>query len=164
MKEPTERVCPHCQRKRPVDEFRRRGTDDHSVKYNRVGELYGRCETCRHAEHDGLPRQYLTNLLNASRQRRESKAITKITIDHLMHILTQQRGICPITGLKLTFTRGSGRIFTNASIDRINNDEGYTQGNVRLVTLWANLARNTLSDDDLIYYCTLVARRFAAPP
>ncbi len=36
------------------------------------------------------------------------------------------------------------------SIDRIDNAKGYTEDNVRLVTVHANVARNEFSDADLL--------------
>ncbi|WP_299830744.1 hypothetical protein [uncultured Roseobacter sp.] len=35
------------------------------------------------------------------------------------------------------------------SIDRIDNAEGYTLGNIRIVTVIANMARSDFSDDEL---------------
>lgn len=164
MKSTTERKCPRCHLMKPLSDYLCRGNDAHSIKMNRVGEHYGRCKTCRHSERDGDPRLFLATLINGSHARRTLSGPTKITTDHLLHVLQMQRGICPLTGLKLSFTRGSGRVWTNASIDRIDTTIGYEQGNVRLVTYWANLARNSLDDDDFIYFCSLVARRFATAP
>lgn len=43
-----------------------------------------------------------------------------------------------------------------ASLDRIDNSNGYLQGNVRFVSKIANYARNEYSDDDLLEFCNAV--------
>lgn len=159
----TERVCPHCHKTKPLADYLRRGSNVETIRNKRVGEAYGRCRDCRHSERDNSPRAYLVSLLNAAKSRRISVAPQRISIDHLMHILQTQRGVCPLTGLRLTFSRGSGRVWTNASIDRIDPSKGYDQGNVRLVTYWANVARNSLTDEDFYYFCNLVAARHRSP-
>lgn len=155
----TEKVCPHCRKTKPLAHYLRRGSNAETIRHNRVGEAYGRCKDCRRSEKDTSPRAYLIALLNASHQRRLSAAPQRITVEHLQFILQKQNGICPLTGLRLTFSRGSGRVWTNASIDRIDPSKGYDQGNVRLVTYWSNVARNSLTDDDFFYFCNLVADR-----
>jgi len=149
--------CNGCGRERPNSEFRERGGADAERKH-RVGERYGRCTECRRTEKSG-PRRYLTQLIYRAKIRTDERGIKVITVDHMMHVLRLQGGVCPLTGLTLTFTAGSGFVFTNASLDRINPQLGYIQGNVRLVTLWANYARNTLTDEDFFYFCNLVVAR-----
>lgn len=46
---------------------------------------------------------------------------------------------------------------SNASLDRIDNSKGYLKGNVRFVSMMANLARSTFSDNELIRFCKSVA-------
>ena len=152
--------CPGCGRDRPKTEFRERGGAD-AERRHRVGERFGRCQECRRTEKSG-PRRYLTQLIYKAKDRRDERSVKAISVDHMLHILRLQSGICPLTGLTLTFSTGSGIVFTNASLDRINPKLGYTQGNVRLVTLWANLARNSLAAEDFFSFCNLVVARHHA--
>lgn len=151
--------CPGCGRDRPASEFRERTGVD-AERRNRSGQPYGRCQECRRTEKSG-PRRYLTKLIYRAKIRKDERNIKVITPDHMLHVLHMQGGICPLTGLTLTFTAGSGFVFTNASLDRIDQTKGYIQGNVRLVTLWANYARNSLTDEDFFYFCNLVVARHA---
>lgn len=151
--------CSGCGRDRPSNEFRERSGPD-AEKKKRLGEPYGRCQECRRTEKSG-PRRYLTKLIYKAKIRKDERNIKAITADHMLHVLRMQSGICPLTGLTLTFSTGSGFVFTNASLDRIDPSRGYVQGNVRLVTLWANLARNSLTDEDFFYFCNLVVSRHA---
>lgn len=153
--------CPGCGRERPDSEYRERGGPDAERK-GRAGKRYGRCQECRRTEKSG-PRRYLTALIYKAKVRTDERGIKAITVDHMLHVLRLQSGICPLTGLTLTFTTGSGLVFTNASLDRIDQTKGYIQGNVRLVTLWANYARNTLTDEDFFYFCNLVVARHMRP-
>lgn len=153
--------CVGCGRDRPASEFRERGGADAAIK-NRTGERYGRCTECRRTEKSG-PRRYLTQLIYKAKDRKDDRGVKVITVDHMMHVLRLQSGICPLTGISLTFTSGSGVVFTNASLDRINPKLGYIQGNVRIVTLWANYARNSLTDEDFFYFCNLVVARHMRP-
>lgn len=64
------------------------------------------------------------------------------------------RGICEITGLPLSrkpYKRGDvgKRSFFAPSIDRINNDLGYTQANVRLTCWGYNLCKNSFTDREV---------------
>lgn len=149
--------CPGCGRDRPDTEYRERNGAD-AERRHRVGERYGRCQECRRTEKSG-PRRYLTQLIYKAKIRTDERGIKAITVDHMLHVLRLQSGICPLTGLTLTFTTGSGLVFTNASLDRIDQTKSYIQGNVRLVTLWANYARNSLTDEDFFYFCNLVVAR-----
>jgi hypothetical protein len=149
--------CPGCGLTRPFSDYLTRTGPD-ARKLKREGQHYGRCVDCRRTVLS-TPRKFLLALVTKAKLRRAFAGPKTITIDHLMHVLRLQSGICPLTGLTLTFARGSGTVFTNASLDRIDQSQGYVQGNVRLVTLWANLARNSLSDEDFHYFCNLVAAR-----
>ena len=43
------------------------------------------------------------------------------------------------------------------SLDRIDSSKGYLKGNVRFVTVMANLAKGTFSDAELVRFCQAVA-------
>jgi len=87
-----------------------------------------------------------------------------ITTEYLKQLWEQQKGICPFTGWNLNLPEDTGRCFieqstANASLDRIDNSIGYVQGNVRFISVMANLARNKFSDEQLIEFCEAVAAK-----
>ena len=50
----------------------------------------------------------------------------------------------------------SGRLKNNLSIDRINSNEGYITNNIQFVCTSVNIMKNTLTMDELKYYCNLI--------
>lgn len=85
-----------------------------------------------------------------------------ITEQYLKSVWDSQRGTCPISGVSLSLRlyKDSGEANPNqASIDRIDSSLGYVEGNVRFVSLIANVARSNWSDADLIDFCKAVASR-----
>jgi hypothetical protein len=47
------------------------------------------------------------------------------------------------------------------SVDRIDNNRGYVQGNVRLLTHWANNAKSTWPDETFIKFVNAAASKCA---
>ena len=76
-----------------------------------------------------------------------------ISYEEVYDLWVEQNGICQLTGVDMTTIAGKGRIPTNVSIDRIDNDKGYEKDNVHLVCLWANTAKNDLSISDFVKFC-----------
>ena len=74
----------------------------------------------------------------------------------MLELMEKQNHKCALTGLELTTTWGKGEVDTNASVDRMDNDRGYTRDNIRLVCRRANTMRGTLTDEDFIRWCSLV--------
>lgn len=66
---------------------------------------------------------------------------------------------CPYLEVKLTRTQGQGRVWTNASIDRIDPDKGYTKGNIEIISLKANVMKNNASKEELVTFSKNVLER-----
>jgi len=100
-----------------------------------------------------------------ARQRASRYGEMDLTSDYLLWLWSEQEGLCPFTGWKLILpddANGWGRYSTrNASLDRINSTSGYLRGNVRFVSVMANLARQRFPDVDLIEFCQAVAQQVA---
>lgn len=63
-----------------------------------------------------------------------------------------QRGICEVTGLPIRTKAGSKsgvRDFYSPSVDRIDNNLGYIESNIRLVAWGLNLSKNKYSDREV---------------
>lgn len=72
-----------------------------------------------------------------------------LTIPYLAELWFKQKGRCALTNKMLQYERGDPQNKNpyRTSVDRINNNRGYVQGNVRLVTHWANNAKSTWTDE-----------------
>ena len=95
---------------------------------------------------------YLRRLLTKARNRRKRECT--ITLPQLISIYNQQDGRCALTGLLLTHEANKE---TNASIDRINSNYGYTVENVQLVCARVNFMKGNLSDCHFVMWCKKVA-------
>lgn len=84
----------------------------------------------------------------------------EVTLQNLKEQWEKQLGICPFTGyrmvLKTNSTSGLGATPYDASLDRIDNSKGYEIGNIRFISVMANYARNTFTDEELIQFCKIV--------
>jgi hypothetical protein len=86
-----------------------------------------------------------------------------LTVEHLKLLWEQQKGICPLTGWKLILPKNTRKAWAekstyNASLDRIDNNKGYMQGNVRFISFMANIARQSFTDEQLIEFCNAVSK------
>lgn len=85
---------------------------------------------------------------------------------YLSELWNTQAGKCALTGIELVIpptkrrsSSGSCKINKQyASLDRINSSLPYVICNVRWVCAIVNVMKNSLSDEDFIHFCTLVAR------
>ncbi len=78
---------------------------------------------------------------------RPSHEVT-ITLPYLLKLWEDQGGRCKITGKKMEH---KASLFA-VSIDRIESDHGYVPGNVQLVCMAINLAKNRYSNADIIHF------------
>lgn len=140
--------CPSCKQLFPIAEYLlRKGAKAASA--GREGQPYGYCLRCRRMQRDGNPHKFWLHLVASARKRRP----TTITPEDLNVIFEKQEKRCALTGVELTFIHGSGVVWTNVSIDRIDNAKDYHIDNVRLVSYAANVARNSMTDATFLAFC-----------
>ncbi len=77
-----------------------------------------------------------------------------LTIPYLAKLWFKQKGRCALTGIMLEYESGDlqSKNPYRTSVDRIDNNLGYVQGNVRLLTHWANNAKSTWPDETFIKF------------
>ncbi len=84
-----------------------------------------------------------------------------LTIEEAWQIFLNQHRLCALSGQKLFFTsraRGDGGEAGNASLDRIDSSIGYQFGNVQWVHKTINLMKNTISNEEFVEMCKMIAR------
>ena len=81
----------------------------------------------------------------------------------MQQLWLKQQNKCAVTGLFLdekyihTKKQRKDKNPYQASLDRIDNDRGYTKDNVRFVCYMFNIARNDFDDDKVLQFCKQVA-------
>lgn len=84
-----------------------------------------------------------------------------LTLDDLIYHWRRQHGRCRLTDIHMTYTHltpySSRHLFTNASVDRINSDHGYTRDNIQLICQRINFMRANLPLELFYWACTRVA-------
>jgi hypothetical protein len=101
---------------------------------------------------------FLRQNLARAAGRAKSYEIT-IDLDYLYQLGEAQNWKCALSGRDLEFRRGGG-IWLNqycnpnsCSIDRIDNAQGYIEGNVQLVTWRANAAKSGMHNVEFVSLC-----------
>lgn len=90
---------------------------------------------------------------NIAKKNAKSKGLDfDLTSDFLFALYLEQGKKCALTGVNITPVDKSKKSLSQVSIDRIDNDKGYVQGNVHLVALGINYMRNTCSLDDALEF------------
>ena len=119
-----------------------------SGKWRRLN-VYG--DKFTNAWRSSSPRKFLSSSLGKGKDR------SKLTLDYLMELYGRQDGKCALSGKDMTYVAGQGRIPTNISIDRIDNNVGYEVGNIQLVCIQANKMKAELTKADLLEWCDAIA-------
>lgn len=103
--------------------------------------------------------KYTPLRVHLRRAKQRNKDI-EITLDDLLEQWNLQAGKCPITGIPMGHPEKGINHPSVASLDRIDPSKGYVPGNIRFVSMWANLARWSGNDRELIAWCRIVADKW----
>jgi ribosomal protein S27AE len=146
--ESTQKKCSRCGVYKPVEGFYKRPNGTHENV----------CRVCRsnrkRAHMSGSVDSYLRYLCaNSKSANRNGRADWSITPEHVVGLWHRQGGRCALSGVIMTHHKdGSGTKDFNASIDRINPEIGYHDGNVQLVAYRVNIMKHTLREDELWWW------------
>lgn len=66
---------------------------------------------------------------------------------------------CPYLGIEITKIFGQGVVWSNPSLDRIDNNKGYIKGNVQVLSRRANSVKQDLSLKELQNFCVNVLQQ-----
>lgn len=93
--------------------------------------------------------RYLSRLLYVNGKKRSS-----LTRETLLVLLEKQNYKCALSGEDLTCILDKSKVYyTNASVDQIVPNAGYTEDNIRLVQRKYNVMKWVQSDEELIESC-----------
>lgn len=86
-----------------------------------------------------------------------------LTLEYLKQLYEVQDGKCPYSGVELilsTYTKIVKDPIYSASLDRIDSDKGYVQGNVQFVSMAVNYMKNCMSHEETITMCKIIANNY----
>lgn len=164
---PELKTCSRCKKPKPLTEF-------YTVRNKKRKRPYSYCKPCsREVNATRAPEatentsarakkwrqsNWARNVFVSARNGAKSRGL-EFAIDeaHLEALWLKQGGRCPLSGMALTKTFGSGKVHTNASVDRIDSKLGYTVENTWLVCTIINRMKQELSVADFRSYCAMVA-------
>ena len=105
------------------------------------------------------PRNFMSKLLQ---KRREDKV--NLSLAYLTKLYEGQDGKCAISGIPMTHQHGLGKVHTNISIDRINPQGKYEEGNVQLVCMIVNRMKWTMPMPEFLDLCQIITKRQKTDP
>lgn len=174
--QPPQRRCSKCKAFKDRDEFFDRGDRPHLKR--------SECKSCsvvalhRYRLEHGQPydpqqakvwrrngyearrvtlRGWITANMRCRRHQCRKKGITfTITPDDVMALYESQNHRCSLTGRELLWGLGTNRSPDTLSVDRIDAAGPYVLENIRLVTNWANIARQRFTDAEFVDRCRAV--------
>lgn len=127
--------------------------------------------SCGHTKHNSNKAKgvwpdvgaYLTRVKTRARSR---NIPFKLNQQILLDLWNKQEGKCALSGLPMTISKsytfkdrrdkpnkvGKARYIQTASLDRINPNKGYVEGNVRWTHIAPNIMRSGMTDDEFYHY------------
>lgn len=101
-----------------------------------------------------IPKSYWRSLNQNAIQR---KIKFNLCLDYLDFLFEIQQNKCALSGLPISFRNHT------ASLDRIENDLGYIEGNVHWVHKDVNCMKQTFAKDYFVYLCKSIAEKHYEP-
>ena len=99
--------------------------------------------------------------IRRSKKGRENCDDYNLTLEFILELKDKQNNRCALSGIEMIWESNSG--WKKASIDRLDNDKGYTKDNVRLVAWGINQAMSNYSDDIFLEMCRAVVKNNDTP-
>lgn len=94
---------------------------------------------------------FLKEKINLAKLR--GKYDVNLTYEEVKDLWDKQKGLCALSKIPMTFLKGSGKVPTNISLDRIDSSLPYTIDNVQLVCVQVNYMKNDLNKEQFLYWC-----------
>ena len=117
----------------------------------------------RDKDHEALsasPYKFLKHwLINVKKPNKRARhpVHPSLSIEDLMDLWNTQQGKCAKTGITMTHLKGSGKVDTNVSVDRINNNiKEYNKDNIQLVCYRYNMMKHEMDEPSLAFWCKTI--------
>jgi ribosomal protein L37AE/L43A len=140
-------VCKQCNMRNIEKQYRHL-----KVKENKLSVAEYSKRTREKYKNDKVFR--LKCLLGSAKARAKNKGLEfSLTINDLLDLFPED-GLCPVLGIKMSFnSSGKGNRFNSPSLDRFDNEKGYTKENVCVISARANILKSdaTLEEIEAVY-------------
>lgn len=139
------KTCTFCKERKPVHLF--------YVKTNSKDGFHQWCKKCKDVKmNESYSKNsfaFVRRLYQMTRyQQKQRKKGLQLSMDEFIQIWKEQYdkfGMkCPYSGIEMTFKKGSGKMFTNISVDRYDNDKPYQDGNIVFCCMVINRMKQEL--------------------
>ena len=103
-------------------------------------------------------------LRNCKQRNKDKGTEVNISLEYLKKLWEAQKGICPYTGWimkcspSLTYYTALPLTPDRASLDRIDSNKGYVEGNVEFVSFMAQCAKNVFNKEDVINFGLAISK------
>jgi len=102
-------------------------------------------------------KHWLINVKKPNTKVRRHPVDPNLDLEDLLELWEKQNGKCAQTGIQMTHLKGSGKVDTNVSVDRINNNiKMYTKDNIQLVCYRYNMMKHQMNENDLKTWCKVI--------
>ena len=114
-----------------------------------------RCLNCKRASriYTGLIANYIYNEIKY--QAHQRKIEFNLSKEYLENLFKNQNGKCKISGVDIHFPSNSKKR-GNASLDRIDSNKPYIEGNVQWVHKTVNYMKRNMTDQELTDWCKVI--------
>lgn len=156
--------CLHCGKSLDPSEF-----DSHK-SYAIRGYKDARCKECKKKQNAEAKKKYsdeqklyktIQSRVLGAKDRASKKGIPcTITKEFIMDLWNKQSGLCAISKIPMTYEINEGRVYTNLSIDQIEQGRGYTEDNVQLICMAVNQLKSDWDMDTVKYICKMVVNNY----
>jgi hypothetical protein len=104
---------------------------------------------------ENLSGKYLSTIRRGARQRNLEYEVTK---EYLYNIFQKQDGKCALSNLPIHLGKQPGSQYEEqtASLDRIDSNKGYIEGNVQWLHKEINMMKQDFSELKFLMYCQLI--------
>jgi hypothetical protein len=128
------------------------------LAYNIVSGVSKKCLNCMALAHTksyegNIPSPIWTTILANARKRKKEFNISR---DYSYNLFINQNNKCALSGLDIKFALNNKDYDLGnqtASLDRIDSNVGYIEGNIQWVHKDINIMKNVFSTEKLIEYC-----------
>lgn len=155
-----EKCCAKCKKTFEVANFS-------ADKYSKDGlqSVCRKCQCVKTAVTQSKFSSFIKKILNDANQRSKKKNIQfDITKENIETLYEKQKGLCALSGTKMTYNaindrqEGDCHILNpdNISIDRIDPNQGYVKNNIQLVCAIVNRIKFEMTECELFDFCCQV--------